>query len=282
MKKSKEKILKYMNQALDSGIGKVLLVSKAPAEEGALIHGIPRIGIILDGEVEYRSFQDQKLKTTVCKAGDAYYCSKNGYLYADLNNTGKSFSICYYGEYIRAVYSEYNTSSEHQFDIYYHTNTALSTAGQKLLETLDEIEKDKIYAKNAPKLLEVLLLITIEDIERSNSGGRAPSARLWVEIDLYIRLHYNEPITRKSVAGKFNISPSYLSHLAKKTNGDDFTSLLTKFRLAHACKLLRQTRLSVDEIADRCGFKYTTYFITRFKKHYKVTPHVFRNQAVKK
>ena len=257
MEKSKEKILEYMHQALGTGINKVLLVSKSPAEEGALIHGIPRIGLILDGEIEYRSFQDQKLKTTVCKASDAYYCSKNGYLYANLNNISKSFSICYYGEFIRAVYSEYNASSKPEFEVYYHTNTALSAAGQKLLEALDEIEKDREYAKNAPKLLEILLLTTIEDIKRSNPGGLNPSGRLWVEIDLYMRLHYNAEITRKSVAEKFNISPSYLSHLTKKITGNDFTSLLTEHRLTHACKLLRQTRRSIDEIAERAAASNT-------------------------
>jgi len=282
MEKSKEKILEYMRQVLDLGIKETLLVSKAPVEEGALIHGIPRIGVILDGQIEYRFFQDQKLKTTAREAGTAYYCCSNGYLYGNRTTPYKSISICYYGEYIRAIYSEYDTPHTTEFDTYYHTNTPLSKIGQKLLKTLDDIEKDKAYAESASKLLEALLLITMEDIRRSDPKEGTPSDRFWVEIELYLRLHHGEAISQKSIAKKFQLSPSYVSHLIKKISGNDFTSLLSGYRLEHATNLLRQTWLSVDEIAERCGFKYTSYFITRFKKCYGVTPHVFRNQNSKK
>jgi AraC-like DNA-binding protein len=276
-KNTKSKALKYLNQALELSYDKVLLVSKAPAEEGALIHAIPRIAMILEGQAEYSFFKDNELKTIILDAGSAFYCGMNGYLYMIRSASSRSVSICFYGEYLRVTYSEFN-DSKIENDFFYHTDITFSAAGHKLLEVFDEITKNKRYEKNAAKLLELLLLISIEDVERSNSGGETPSGRLWAEIDLYIRLHFHDAITRKSIAEKFQISPSYTSHLIKKISGHDFTAMLTEYRLEHAVSLLNQTWQSIDEIAEHCGFKYTSYFITRFKKRYGITPHVFRKK----
>ena len=70
--------------------------------------------------------------------------------------------------------------------------------------------------------------------------------------------------------------------LIKRFSGMDFTSLLCFYRLKQAERFLCHSHKSVDEISEQCGFSYTSYFITRFKKRYGVTPHVFRNQVTTK
>lgn len=47
-------------------------------------------------------------------------------------------------------------------------------------------------------------------------------------------------------------------------------------RLKLARHLLRSSDLSIKEIAEQCGFEYSSDFIRFFKKHTKMTPHRFR------
>ena len=53
---------------------------------------------------------------------------------------------------------------------------------------------------------------------------------------------------------------------------------LMNLRLANACNLLMDKELSISEIAARCGFYDSNYFIRLFKKKQGVTPGLFRRQ----
>ena len=51
------------------------------------------------------------------------------------------------------------------------------------------------------------------------------------------------------------------------------------YRITQASKLLRETGLSVEDIATECGFASASYFISAFKKCLKTTPLRYRNGA---
>ena len=53
---------------------------------------------------------------------------------------------------------------------------------------------------------------------------------------------------------------------------------LQEARIKHACSLLRQTDLSVKEIAYSCGFSNPHYFATCFKSSTGFTPSEFREK----
>ena len=53
---------------------------------------------------------------------------------------------------------------------------------------------------------------------------------------------------------------------------------LTSIRLQQACHMLESTVLSVDLIAEQCGYSSTSYFIQSFKKKYGITPQTYRNR----
>jgi AraC-like DNA-binding protein len=43
---------------------------------------------------------------------------------------------------------------------------------------------------------------------------------------------------------------------------------------------LRNSDMSIGEIADYCGFSYANYFIRVFKKHYNCTPLEYRMRNI--
>ena len=54
-------------------------------------------------------------------------------------------------------------------------------------------------------------------------------------------------------------------------------SLVAKLRLKDAAELLKDQQLSLEDIAERCGFVSTNYFIACFYHYYRQTPVGYRH-----
>ena len=284
MTDKKEKLLTYFESALDMGINDTLLVSDSKEEQ--VIHSIPRLLLIMTGSQQVEYFSSDGLKKIVKGAYSAQYCGENGYMYHKHNMSipSKVISLSYYGEFMRCMYIDYNGKDlpPSSRDIFYHTNSPISKPGQDMLKILDQFAETESYQSAAPSLLEALLHISIEDIRNNDENKilfHSSSYKLWRELDSYLKSHFREDLSRKKIAEAFSMSQSHVSHLFKKFGGKDFTSILTNYRLKHAEMLLRQTKLSLDEIAEQCNYNYTSYFIRIFKKQYNMTPNNFRCQS---
>lgn len=92
----------------------------------------------------------------------------------------------------------------------------------------------------------------------------------------YIRENFEKKLTLDSVADKMNMSKSYFCKLFKKKTGFGFADYLAGVRITEGAKLLTDTRLSVTEIAMRCGYNDSAYFTAVFKKIKGVTPIKYR------
>ena len=88
----------------------------------------------------------------------------------------------------------------------------------------------------------------------------------------YIREHFAEQIDLERVALEADISPNYLSTLFKRETGLGFSEYLTQVRITEAKKLLRTTRLSVTEVAERTGYMDSKYFTKVFSKECGISP----------
>lgn len=279
---SKEKILQSLESFLSLGIKDFLLVSNAP--DGIWIHGAPRILIIASGNVKIKFFHDRKLESRIFVPGSGFYCGKNGYLFSSYIEPAECISLTFYANYIRAVYVHFDGKRKPptELDTFHHTELPLSETGNMLISLLDNMAADNTYNRITPRILEALLMISIEEIKRQESGRLNPSSRIWKELDHYIRTNPDKTVSRSSLAKHFHISPGYISHLFKKFTGEDLMTMIISYKLEYASRLLLETDIPVREISDKCGFNYTSYFIRRFKKHYGVTPHVFRNANIRK
>lgn len=86
-------------------------------------------------------------------------------------------------------------------------------------------------------------------------------------------------ITERSVdfyARKMNITPKYLSELLLAEIGNPAKTLIDEMVYLEAKTLLRQTTMSIQEIANRLNFPDTSNFIKAFKKREKLTPAAYR------
>lgn len=93
----------------------------------------------------------------------------------------------------------------------------------------------------------------------------------------YVHDNYKDEISLNQLAELFHTNPSYLSKMFKKECGVNFSVYLNQLRLDYACKLMKQTQLTVNEISEMCGFNNYVYFARLFKSKIGMTPTEYRD-----
>jgi len=92
-----------------------------------------------------------------------------------------------------------------------------------------------------------------------------------------IHQEYDTDITLESCAAKLNYHPSYIWKALRKEYNTTFSDYLSQYRLKIAKEWLRETDMSVAEIAERLRYSNSQNFIRFFKKMEGVTPGQYRN-----
>ena len=93
----------------------------------------------------------------------------------------------------------------------------------------------------------------------------------------YIQDHSCD-VTLNRLADDFHYSAEHASRMIRRTTGQTFSQLLTSIRLENAKQLLRDTSMSVLDIAVQVGYEGSDQFIRAFRKHNGTTPSEYRRK----
>lgn len=88
----------------------------------------------------------------------------------------------------------------------------------------------------------------------------------------YLRDHLTEPVSRRSLAREFFMTPQHINALFKKELGISPTQLVHRERVYQAYRAIQQDGLSVKEAARQVGFSDPFYFSKVFKRIMGVSP----------
>lgn len=113
----------------------------------------------------------------------------------------------------------------------------------------------------------------------NNDNDIVPAKFEW--IITWITEHYEEELTVNTVAAKFDITPTYLTHLFHVYKQCSTIKFIHQMKISKAKDLLVQTNLSVKQIAYYLSFKSVKYFMRLFKQETGFTPTSFRNNFSK-
>jgi AraC-like DNA-binding protein len=79
----------------------------------------------------------------------------------------------------------------------------------------------------------------------------------------------------ESVAARMHLSPSALRSRLRQ-HGTTYSALLDRLRSDYAKRTLRQSQLSIGEVAHRLGFAHPPAFHRAFRRWFGVTPSAYR------
>lgn len=96
-------------------------------------------------------------------------------------------------------------------------------------------------------------------------------------IFLYFREHYGEKISLDDVAAQISLSRSECSRFFKKQTGESMFDYLNSYRINKSIDLLRDTDMSIAEIASTVGFCSQSYYTDCFANLKKSPQKSIRN-----
>lgn len=94
----------------------------------------------------------------------------------------------------------------------------------------------------------------------------------------FIEKHYTEKLLLKDLAEMSHYSVRQFLRIFQSIYGTTPQQYILELRLKHACTLLRETDLSIEDTALRSGFGDGNYFSRTFKKHMGATPKEYRSR----
>lgn len=113
--------------------------------------------------------------------------------------------------------------------------------------------------------------------QQNKAGRRSNNNTLRQQILGYIHEHYQDPeLNVSSIARAFSISDKYLSQFFKEQTNERISGYIESMRIAHACRLMDTTALTINEVALQSGYAHTHTFRAAFKKVQGITPTQYR------
>lgn len=111
-------------------------------------------------------------------------------------------------------------------------------------------------------------------------GAESPeSPEIVQRIRIYLQQNYDKSISNTEISREFGYHSYYLNRIFKKHTGITIHQALLKEKISVAETLLRETELSVGEVAGETGFADRTHFCNAFKMYTGYTPTAYRKKA---
>lgn len=98
---------------------------------------------------------------------------------------------------------------------------------------------------------------------------------------LLMEQHFANAININAIAEHLSVSPEYLSRQFLKETGMKPVEYLNQVKISHAARMLTDTNLTLEAIAQKCGFSNGNYLQKVFKKQMNMTPGQFRDHFKK-
>lgn len=97
------------------------------------------------------------------------------------------------------------------------------------------------------------------------------------QVQAYLALHFREAVSLDQLGAIANLNPQYLSVLFRQETGQTISQHIQTLRLSAAQELLKDSSLSISQIAAAVGYHDSRYFSRIFQKALKQTPSAYRS-----
>lgn len=211
-------------------------------------------------------------------------------LYADKNSDVFNFLVdkdCFIKELKRAIscssplYKFINKAGKesfHKFILLPSKNGRSSLSSKIATQLIEASTSDSPWRNLLQESLMLNLIFTLgtECNNATLSETRGESTEKMINILSYITENY-ATVTLDDIAKKFSYSKTHICRMFNAT-GKSFRQILTDIRLTRAMSYLKNTDMTVGDVANIVGFDNVEYFHRLFKKQLGLTPLQYRNK----
>lgn len=125
-------------------------------------------------------------------------------------------------------------------------------------------------------LFEYLEFVCRENIEEACAWFNIEKVRPINQAKRYIKEHYAESLSLEDVSSEVGFSSSYFSTLFRKETGKNFLEYLMDVRIQEGKTLLRESRMTIENVAREVGVNDYKRFSKTFKKVTGISPKEYR------
>ncbi len=177
-----------------------------------------------------------------------------------------------------SVYSVFSGDKPYKVDNCDYPAILINT----LLETGDH---EKFAKKWRMKSASADLIFTLYD--RLNNVPYLPISippkqnTYWVykyAIDRLLDIYYSNDISLEFLSEKLFVSPQNITKIISAAYGKSFNELKFELKMRNARKMLSETNLSVNKIAEKAGYTSTRGFVSAFSKFEGCSPSEYRKK----
>lgn len=114
--------------------------------------------------------------------------------------------------------------------------------------------------------------------EKKNKAHYVSGSQKKIAEEIHEKLtnEYGEKLTVKIFASEYGLSETTIKNYFKNVYGYGFKEYQIKVRMEKASQMLENSKMSVGEISELCGYYSQAKFGAAFKKYYKITPLEYR------
>jgi len=119
------------------------------------------------------------------------------------------------------------------------------------------------------------LLPLVEWLDEHDAVHQTPpssSALLCRKVIGYLQENFDRNVSVKEIAGSLYVSPHHLGNVFQRQMKQTIKQYQMRIKMEEAISLLRETDLTISEIAFRLGWGTQQYFSKSFKDYYGFTP----------
>lgn len=147
---------------------------------------------------------------------------------------------------------------------------------RELIDVFDVYSGQSMYCIGMFLALLSLLINDYRDSENNQDGIKQNKSKQFQSILMYINNNYRLDLTMSDIACAVGLSESYITSIFAQEIQMSPMRYLNNFRIATACGLIKESSLSVSEIASAVGFKDRLYFSRVFSKIKGMSPRQYR------
>ena len=268
-------IVEALREVSGRDIDSLVVSTSPPVGEKELLSGTNpwlRVVVCLSGEYRFE-YYDKGVKEAVLPPDGLLVTLPGGYLVARGDRPYRCAQVIPWDKFTRYLLVE-NVETQ-----WYHTANPLPASGQSMIQSFRSLPLNGAYDGVREKLAEALLRLALIELEQDNSEKKGKAFGTYHAALEFMRGNLHRWFDRDETARSVGVTPSHLSKLFRRFESCEFNQSLKAIRCERAAALLRDSGLTVDEIASLCGFKTSAHFIRVFKGVMGMPPGAFRNSV---